>query len=467
MAEFLDKDFLLTNSTAQELYFNHAAKMPIVDYHSHINPKEIFENRKFENITQLWLEADHYKWRLMRINGVDERYITGSGADRDKFNFFVKALERAVGNPMYHWCHLELKNYFGFSGVINTENANYIWDLCKEKLQREELSVQGIIKSSSVRYLATTDECTSHLKWHKELYKKPCTAKVLPTFRPDKIFNIENKEWLHNIKELEKATNTDINSLKSLKEALLKRIEYFKEGNCVCADHGFDVMPFYITSEEKTEQIFQKAVTNKKLSQEETKAFKTNLLIFCAGQYAINNWAMQLHFSCSRNSNTRMYESVGTDSGFDCIHTANSVMPLTQMLNFLEREKQLPRTIIYSLNPTDNTPLNVLAGAFCSSDGVGKIQQGAAWWFNDSKLGITEQLQTFASLYLLGNFIGMLTDSRSFLSYSRHEYFRRILCNMLGKLIEEGEYPYTKSIGQMVEDISYNNTIKYFRLEEK
>lgn len=465
----MDDNFLLNNATATMLYHNYAKRMPIIDYHCHVSPKEIFEDKHFDNITQVWLSGDHYKWRLMRSNGVDEYYITGDASDYEKFEKFAQLLPKAIGNPMYHWCHLELKNYFGYTGVLNADTAKYVWELCNKKLQNPDMGVRGLIRKSDVAFIGTTDDPIDNLEYHKMIREDSSMSTIVaPSFRPDKAFNIEKDGWLDYINQLSKVSNVNITGLDSLKEALNKRIEYFNQCGCRASDHGLDFMIYNLDSDNVVDEIIKRGLSGEKVSMDEAEKVKTTLLIFCAKEYSKLGWVMQLHYNCLRNPNSAMFNKLGPDTGFDCIGPNNGSYKLSTLLDHLYANNSLPRTILYSLDASDNEFLDTLIGAFQSSECVGKMQHGSAWWFNDNKQGMRDQLISLANLSLLGNFIGMLTDSRSFLSYTRHEYFRRILCGLIGEWVENGEYPCDMiTLGTLVEDICYNNAFEYFGLEDK
>lgn len=468
MKVFMDRDFLLSNETAKQLYHDYAENLPIVDYHCHIVPKEIAEDLHFENITKLWLGADHYKWRLMRANGIDESYITGNAADRDKFQKWAETLERAIGNPLYHWSHLELQRYFGYEGVLNSETAEEVWQLCNKKLASPDMSAKGLINKSNVKLLCTTDDPVDSLEYHLQLQEdKSLKAKVLPAFRPDEAMNIEKKSFIGYLNILSNASGIQVSDFNTLCAALTKRMEYFNSVGCKTADHGLEFVMYYPATEEEIEKIFQKRSTGILLTREETLQFKTALLLFLGKEYHRLKWVMQLHYGVKRDNNTRFFQKIGINTGFDCIddsHTSSA--QLADFLNALDITDQLPKTILYSLNPTDNTAIETVMGCFCDSSAVGKIQHGSAWWFNDHKPGMKEHLTSLSSESLISNFVGMLTDSRSFLSYTRHEYFRRILCDFIGNLVENGEYPKDMTtLGRIVQDISYNNSMRYFNFE--
>ena len=467
MEGFLTKDFLLDTPAARQLYHDYAASMPIVDYHCHIDPKDVFEDRRFENITQLWLGGDHYKWRVMRSNGVEERFITGDASNWEKFEKFAQSLPRAIGNPMYHWCHLELKNYFGYEGVLNAETAKEVWELCNDKLQNDPaMSARGLILSSNVAMVGTTDDPCSDLQWHKKLAEDTSfDVKVCPSFRPDPALNIHKPGFVEYIALLGKTTGKELTTVEDVRWALSQRINYFAENGCRAADHGLDYVMCRMVSDEEATATLQKALAGQTVTREEAEGYQTALLLHCGREYAAHGWVMQLHFSCMRNPNSRMFAQLGADSGFDCIAVTDSCAATYALMNEWEKEGKLPKTILYSLNPADNEWLDTLLGAFQSSEIPGKIQHGSAWWFNDNKVGMMDQLTSLGNLGVLGNFIGMLTDSRSLLSYARHEYFRRILCCLFGRWIENGEYPADmKYVGSLVQDICTNNAVRYFGL---
>ena len=438
--------------------------MPILDYHCHIDPEEIAKDRKFENITQVWLGGDHYKWRQMRSNGVEEKYITGDASDREKFQKWAETLEKAMGNPLYHWSHLELQRYFGYTGTLNGETAEEVWNLCNEKLQQDDRSVRNLIRSSGVTLLCTTDDPADSLKWHRVIADDPeFDVQVLPAWRPDKAMNLEKPDYKEYLGRLGEAAKVDIRSFADLQTALVKRMEFFQQMGCKVSDHGLEYVMYLPATEEEVEAIFQKRLAGEPITQEEEVKFKTAFMIFAGREYHRLGWVMQLHYGCKRDNNKRRYRQLGPDTGYDCINNYTPSSQMVDFLNALEETGELPKTILYSLNPNDNAAIGAAIGCFQDSEAIGKIQQGAAWWFNDHKVGMMEQMTTLANLGLLGNFIGMLTDSRSFLSYTRHEYFRRILCELIGGWVENGEYPDDKKrLGKMVEDICYRNAVRYF-----
>ncbi len=468
MKPFLNADFLLSTETAQTLYHEYAAHMPIVDYHCHVSPKEIYEDKHFDNISQVWLAGDHYKWRIMRSNGVPEEEITAPEADEyRKFLRFAEALPRAIGNPMYHWCHLELKNYFGYEGVLNAETAPAVWELTKKKLAQPDMGVRGLIAASNVAFIGTTDDPVDTLEWHEKLAAdSTMKTTVAPSFRPDKALNIDKAGWQEYLVQLGKVVGSPIKTVEQLKTALSARMEHFNAHGCRASDHGLDRTVCTLASAEEVQTIMDKGLAGEVVTAAEADTFKTALLIFCAQEYHRLNWVMQLHFNCLRNPNSVMFKKLGPDTGFDCIGPYNGAAALAQLLDVLNADDTLPRTILYSLDGGDNAFLGTLLGSFQGSEIPGKIQHGSAWWFNDNKQGMWDQMVSLANLGILGNFVGMLTDSRSFLSYARHEYFRRILCELIGSWIENGEYPADmKTAGALVQDICYNNAERYFHLE--
>ncbi|MGF6989714.1 glucuronate isomerase [Lachnospiraceae bacterium PM6-15] len=464
MKQFMDNDFLLNNEMAKMLYHQVAEKAPILDYHCHIDPQEIAEDKKFANITQVWLYGDHYKWRQMRSNGVDERYITGDASDYEKFEKWAETLEKAIGNPLYHWSHLELQRYFDYHGVLNKETAKEVWELCNQKLSGDDMSVRNIIRKSHVTHICTTDDPADDLHWHQVLAEDPDFAvKVLPAWRPDKAMNIEKPSYKEYLETLGAAAGFTITSFAELKAALINRMDYFGARGCKASDHALEYVMCASYTEAEIEEIFAKRMKDAPLSQEEELQFKTAFMTFVGREYHERNWVMQLHYGCKRDNNTLLFNKLGPDTGFDCINNYAPSAEMANFLNGLNMTDELPKTIIYSLNPSDNEVIDTIIGCFQDEKTVGKIQHGSAWWFNDHKKGMTDQLVSLANLGLLSNFIGMLTDSRSFLSYTRHEYFRRILCNLIGTWVEDGEYPADRKVlDRIVRDISYDNALKYF-----
>ena len=465
MKPFMDKDFLLDTETAKVLFHNYAETTPILDYHCHINPREIAEDRKFDNITQVWLGGDHYKWRFMRSCGVDEKFITGDASDKEKFFKWAECLGKAIGNPLYHWSHLELQRYFGYTSTLNKNTAEEVWNLCNAKLAEPSMSVRNIIRQSNVTLICTTDDPIDNLEWHKKIAEDASfEVKVLPAWRPDKAMNIEKPEYLDYLDKLAEVSGvSEINTFAALKEALKKRMAFFASMGCNVSDHALEYVMYYPASDDELEEIFLKRLNHIELSKEEELKFKTAFMLFVGEQYHEMNWAMQLHYGCKRDNNTLMYEKLGPDTGYDCINNYAPSAQMADFLNALIKNDKLPRTILYSLNPNDNQAIGTILGCFQDSTAVAKIQQGSAWWFNDHKTGMTDQMISLANLGNLSGFVGMLTDSRSFLSYTRHEYFRRILCNLIGNWVENGEFPADMdTLSEIVTDISYNNAKRYF-----
>ncbi|MBE6971430.1 MAG: glucuronate isomerase [Ruminococcaceae bacterium] len=470
MKPFMDKDFLLLNDTARTLYHQHAARMPIIDYHCHINPAEIAEDRHFSTITQVWLGGDHYKWRAMRSCGVPERLITGDGSDEEKFRAWAATLPMLAGNPLYHWTHLELQRYFDIYEPLSAKNADEVYRACNAALQREDMSARGMMEKSNVQLICTTDDPADDLRHHLAIAADASVkSAVLPTFRPDKASRPDKPDFGAYIEKLEKAAGISITSMDDLRQALLNRIEFFHAAGCRVSDHGLDKIVCRTASEEVLNNILQRGRAGEAISMAESEAFQTAVLRTCAKAYVEKDWAMQLHFSCVRNASATMFEKLGADTGYDAINDAGDTAPtLARLLSLLERDGALPRTVLYSLNPADNAVVATIMGSFQTNSSVpGRMQMGSAWWFNDHKKGMEHQLTDLMALGAVGTFVGMLTDSRSFLSYTRHEYFRRILCNLLGTMAENGEYPMDRELlSSLVENISYYNTRNYFGFDK-
>ncbi len=469
MKAFMDKDFILQTETAKILYHNYAAKAPIIDYHCHINPREIAEDRKFENITQVWLGGDHYKWRFMRSCGVEEKYITGDASDYEKFCKWAECVGKAIGNPLFHWSHLELQRYFGYYGHLNAKTADEVWNICNAKLQEDSMSARNIILQSNVRFIGTTDDPVDSLEWHIKIREdENFDVVVAPSWRPDRAMNIEKPDFAEYIRKLAQAAGVEIVSFQDVKTALAKRMEFFKENGCLISDHGLEYVMYVPASDEEVEAIFAKRMAGEVLSRKEELAYKTAFMLYMGRKCHELDWSMQLHYGCKRDNNKYMFDKIGVDTGFDCINNYAPSSELADFLNALAVTNELPRTVLYSLNPNDNEAIGTILGCFQDSTAVAKIQQGSAWWFNDHKKGMEDMMISLANLGNLSGFVGMLTDSRSFLSYTRHEYFRRILCNLIGNWVENGEYPDDKEmLGSIVADISYNNAKKYFKLPIK
>ena len=464
MKQFMDKNFLLQTETAQKLYFDYAANTPILDYHCHINPQEIYENRQFENITQVWLGGDHYKWRFMRSCGVEEHFITGKASDKEKFLKWAEVIGKAIGNPLFHWSHLELQKYFGYYGVLNKNTAEKVWEICNKRLADSDMTVRNIIKQSNVTLIGTTDDPVDSLEWHKKITEDDSfDVQVLPAWRPDKAMNLEKITYLDYLAVLSEVSGVTIATFADLCKALSVRMDFFASLGCRVSDHGLEYVMYAPASEETIEAIFAKRLAGNTVTREEEILFKTAFMVFVGKEYAKRDWVLQLHYGCKRDNNTPMFKKLGPDTGYDCI---NNYAPSSELANYLDALNQdglLPKTIIYSLNPNDNQAIGTILGCFQDSTAVAKIQQGSAWWFNDHKTGMEEQMISLANLGNLSGFVGMLTDSRSFLSYTRHDYFRRILCNLIGNWVENGEFPDDyNTLEEIVEGICYNNAVKYF-----
>ncbi len=461
MKEFLGKDFLLDSETAEKLYYDYASKMPIYDFHCHLNPKEIYEDKQYRSLTEVWLGGDHYKWRLMRQFGVDEKYITGDGTDEEKFRAYAKTMAYAIGNPIYEWTHLELRRFFGIETVLTPKTADEIYERANAMLP--ELTARKLIKMSNVRALATTDDPVDTLEYHILIANDDTfDVTVRPSFRPDKGMKIDKETFLPWIEELGRAVGYPISSFKTLKKALLQRAYFFDKVGCVCSDHGLDTFEYMPATEEECESIFKKALAGEKLSSDEVEKYKGALLIELGKIYNELGWVQQYHIGALRNNSERNFKKLGPDTGYDAIGDGNYASKLSAVLNELDKTNELPKTVLYCLNPKDNEVLAAMMN--CFQDGIpGKIQFGSGWWFNDQKDGMQRQMETLMQVGLISQFVGMLTDSRSFLSYTRHEYFRRILCSKLGALVEGGAYPCDIDfVGHIVEDICFNNAWRYF-----
>ncbi len=459
--KFMDKDFLLSTKTARHLYHDYASKMPIIDYHCHLSPKEIYEDKTYENITQVWLYGDHYKWRAMRSAGLDEKFMTGSGSDREKFNAWASVMPLCIGNPLYHWTHLELQRFFGIKETLSPKTADAIWEKTTEKLKG--MSARGLITASNVEVVCTTDDPADTLEYHKLLAKDTTfKTKVLPTYRPDKAVNITAPDFAQYIETLAKASEMEIKTVDDVIAALFKRADFFAENGGKLSDHAFVYVPFEKADDEKIDNIFARAMAGEPITEQEGDCYKTKVMLALGRKFYELGWTMQLHIGAQRNNNSRMFEKLGPDTGFDSISDEKIAGKLAQFLDALDYEGKLPKTVLYTLNPVHNFVLGTMLGNFQGVEAPSKIQFGTAWWFVDHKDGMQEQMRNLASLGLLGKFIGMLTDSRSFLSYPRHEYFRRILCNLIGGWVENGEYPQDEeSLKEIVEGICYNNAKKY------
>ena len=460
--KFINDNFVLETEAARKLYHDYAKDMPIIDYHCHLNPREIAEDKKWDNITQVWLGGDHYKWRAMRSNGVDERYCTGDASDREKFQKFAETMPYLLKNPMFHWCHLELARYFGIDDVIlNGDTAQEVWDRANEKLKT--MSARQLMVDSKVKLVCTTDDPADTLEYHKALAAEGFEVKVLPTWRPDKAMAIDKDFYLDYLKSLSAAADMEIKDYAALIEAIKVRHQYFHDAGCRLSDHGLDTLYASEYTEDEAAAIFAKALAGKSVTVEEADKFKTAMMVHFGRLDAEKNWTKQIHVGALRNNNSRLFAKLGPDTGFDSIDDQNFARPLSAYLNLLDSEKKLPKTILYNLNPRDNEVIATMLGNFQDGSVAGKIQMGSGWWFLDQMDGMTRQIESLSQLGLLRRFVGMLTDSRSFLSYTRHEYFRRILCNILGKDMEKGIIPADfELVGSMVKEISYLNAAEYF-----
>ncbi|MUG66697.1 MULTISPECIES: glucuronate isomerase [Paenibacillus] len=467
MKPFMDEDFMLHSSTAQTLYHDYAKKMPIIDYHCHLSPQLIYENHRFRSLTEAWIDGDHYKWRAMRANGVREELITGGGgaSDYDRFLAWAKTVPMTLGNPLFHWSHLELRRIFGIDDIISEKTAPHIWEQANARLAEDDMTTRGLIKSSNVQVVCTTDDPTDTLEYHIKLSKEDAPGfRMLPSFRPDKGLEINRDTFVPWVAKLAESSGITISDYDSFLKALESRAQFFHSVGGRVSDHALDYVPYAETTQEEAGAIFLKALQGSGVSREEEVKYKTFTLLHLGKIYARLGWAMQYHINAQRNNNTRMFQTLGPDTGYDSIGDAPLATPLVRLLDRLDQEQALPRTILYSLNPRDNDILAALIGSF-QGDGIpGKIQFGSAWWFNDTKDGMIDQMSKLGNMGLLSRFVGMLTDSRSFLSYTRHEYFRRIVCNLLGDWVERGEAPHDPAwLGEMVQAICYNNAEAYFR----
>lgn len=460
MKNFMDEDFLLENDSARILFHDWAKDMPIFDYHCHLSPKEIAQNKREPNITDAWLGGDHYKWRVLRANGMNEK----EGDSFQRFLNWSDTVSHLVGNPLYHWTHLELKRYFGINKVLSPATAREIYDEANEKLQNDpSLDVYGIFNKFNVYAVGTTDDPIDSLEFHSAIRREAkTTTKVIPSFRPDKAINIDAEGFSSYIEALSSASSVKIENAWDVVEALSKRLDWFVENGCLATDHSLPFPPYAVGSDSEINAIFKKAMRGEAVSEQEAEIYRTYILISLAKEYSKRGLVMQLHLQASRNNCSRGYKTLGPDTGFDAMSDYSVANKLSRLFDTLDVQDALPKTILYSLNPKDNYVLATLMGCF-QRDIPGKLQLGSAWWFCDHIDGMTQQMKTLGNVGLLSRFVGMLTDSRSFLSYPRHEYFRRILCNILGTWIENGEAPNDFEImGKMAQDISFNNALNYF-----
>lgn len=467
MKAFMDDDFLLQSETAKVLYHDYAKDMPIFDYHCHLNPQEIAENKTYKNITEIWLGGDHYKWRGMRSNGLTEDYMTGDRPDKEKFFAYAEMMPFTLGNPLYHWTHLELKRYFGVEKTLSAATAEEIWTSTNRQLATPGFTAKSLITRSNVKAICTTDDPCDDLRYHKQIAEdKDFDCKVLPTFRPDKSFNIDRDTFIPWIKQLSDVVGYDVNSVDLLTKALEERIDYFHEVGCRLSDHALDTVQYKSPDKVIADAVFEKGMNGMPMTYDEIAVYKGTILNFLGKAYAKRSWAMQIHIGALRDNSKRMYETIGPDTGFDSIHDETFAAELSQFLDDLDTTDELPKTILYVLNPRDNYVIGTMIGNFQGGGIPGKIQFGSGWWFCDQKDGMIDQMKSLSALGLLSRFVGMLTDSRSFLSYTRHEYFRRILCNLIGEWVENGEYPNDiEFLGQVVQDICYNNIVNYIGVE--
>lgn len=460
---FLSDDFMLTNDWAKKLFHEVAENQPIIDYHCHLDPQEIYDNAKFKNITEAWLGGDHYKWRLMRTCGVDEELITGNASDFDKFMAWCQTVPKIIGNPLYSWTHLELKRFFGVDLLVNEKNAQAIWDQVNEKLAQDAFKKREIIVNSQVKIICTTDDPVDDLSWHQKLAAEEDRFKVLPTFRPDKALNIHQEGFVAYIKQLGEVAGHAINNMADLFQAIDARIDFFHENGCRLSDHALDVLKFEAADEAQLNATLKKALAGEALTEAEIHGYRTAVLVHLAKAYHDHDWTMQLHIHAYRNCNTRMFEKLGPDTGYDGINDLSITIPLQQLLDAADQADKLPRTILYSLNPNDWDAMVALMQCF-QKEGANKLQLGSGWWFNDTRDGMRRQLTKFADGSVLYNFVGMLTDSRSFLSYTRHEYFRRVLCEFVGEIVDREEAPAdAELLGGLVKAICYDNAASYFK----
>lgn len=460
----MDENFLLKTETAQKLYHEHAAKKPIFDYHCHINPKDIAEDRRFKTVTEVWLYGDHYKWRAMRTNGVDERFCTGNASDWEKFEKWAETVPYTLRNPLYHWTHLELKKFFGIEKLLNKETAKEIYDTCNALLNTPEYSVRGLIRKANVHTICTTDDPVDTLEYHKQIKASGFEVAVLPAWRPDKAMMVADPVFFNDyMDQLEKAAGVGIKTFGDLIAALDKRHQFFHENGCRLSDHGLDTAFAADYTAAEIQAIFVKIRGGNKLTGDEILKFQSCMLYEFGVMDHKRNWTQQFHIGAQRNNNTRLFKKLGPDTGFDSIGDLPVAAPLAKLLDRLDTENKLTKTILYNLNPRDNELYATMLGNFQDGSVAGKIQYGSGWWFLDQKDGMIKQMNALSNLGLLSRFVGMLTDSRSFLSYTRHEYFRRTLCDLLGTDVENGEIPYDMELlGNMVENICFNNAKTYF-----
>lgn len=467
MQNFLGDNFLLETETSRELYHNCAKHLPIIDYHCHLSPRDIAENRHFENLTEIWLYGDHYKWRAMRTLGIDEKYITGDTSDFEKFEKWAQTVPYTLRNPLYHWTHMELKNYFGIEELLNPDSADRIYKQTEEQLQSDDFTARNLLRRMDVQMVCTTDDPLDSLQYHHKLQNSDFEIKVLPTFRPDKAYAFEDPVAYNNyLDKLEEVSGISINCFEKLIEALKKRIEFFHEHGCILSDHGLKDLHFVPASDNDLNNWFAKLRQGKPLNISQIRRLRCHVLTELSKMYHERGWIQQFHLGALRNTNDRMMQKLGPDSGFDSIGDFCHAQDLAGFFNELDKTNQLTKTILYNLNPKDNAVMATMIGNFNDGSVKGKMQFGPAWWYLDQKEGIEEQLNVLSNMGLLSCFVGMLTDSRSFFSYSRHEYFRRILCNLFGNDVENGELPDdTDLLKSTISDICYFNAKEYFNFK--
>lgn len=464
MKQFLDENFLLNNKTAQDLYHGYAKQMPVIDYHCHLSPEQIASDKQFSSITEAWLSGDHYKWRAMRTNGVAEKYCTGDASDREKFQQWAATVPYTLRNPLFHWTHLELQRYFGIRDVLNEKTADRIYDTCTGMLQQKDFTVRHLLRKMNVQLVCTTDDPVDSLEHHAKLKAEGFEIPILPAFRPDQAMNIADAEKFNRyISQLEAVSNTTVGSFTDFLQALKNRHDFFAAAGCTVSDHGLEEIYADAFTAADINNIFQKIRSGKQADEMEQRKFKSAMLLQFAEWDWEKGWVQQFHLGALRNNNSRMLQQLGPDTGWDSIGDFSQGRPLAAFLNKLDRENKLTKTILYNLNPSDNELMATMIGNFNDGSAAGKIQFGAAWWFLDQKDGMVKQMNALSNMGLLSRFVGMLTDSRSFLSFPRHEYFRRLLCNLLGEEIENGELPNDLDwVGKVIKDICYRNTQQYF-----
>ncbi|MBL7859598.1 MAG: glucuronate isomerase [Cyclobacteriaceae bacterium] len=464
---FIGKDFLLHNDPGRELYQHYASSCAIIDYHNHLSPKDIAENRKFENLTAIWLEGDHYKWRAMRINGIAEEYCTGKAEPQEKFRAWARTVPATLRNPLYHWTHLELKTYFGINSLLNEQTADAVYEQASAMLQHDDFRVQALLRKMNVQVVCTTDDPIDSLIHHEQVAEQENGINMFPTFRPDKVYNtIDPQAYATYISLLGNAAGISIQLYDDLIQALSNRIDYFDSFGCRASDHGLESIGYTLEDSKRAQEVFKKVSSGVFLTRAERFSFQNAVLYELGKLYHKKGWIQQFHLGAMRNNNTRLLHQLGPDTGFDSIGDYAQARGLSDFLNQLDQTNQLAKTILYNLNPADNEVFATMVGNFSDGSVPGKIQWGSAWWFLDQKDGMEKQLNTLSNMGLLSRFVGMVTDSRSFLSFPRHEYFRRILCNLIGEDVRRGVLPNDLSLaGQLVQDVCYNNVHHYFQFQ--